>query len=130
MYLKRSCCCYSLQHGAIVIGITVMVASAVALMTEVGMIAEWEDIKESLRDPRMQQCKSLTNPVISGFKKLYGTPIYTLVLNHTNQHFKLLKWSYTNEGILKREHQQLFWIALNFYSFSTINGWLFLVFPF
>jgi hypothetical protein len=88
MYLKRSCCCYSLQHGAIVIGITVMVASAVALMTEVGMIAEWEDIKESLRDPRMQQCKSLTNPVISGFKKLYSTPIYTLVLNHTNQHFK------------------------------------------
>jgi hypothetical protein len=55
-------------------------------MTEVGMIAEWEDIKESLRDPRMQQCKSLTNPVIS--YKLYGTPIYTLVLNHTNQHFK------------------------------------------
>lgn len=57
MYLKRSCCCYSLQHGAIMIGITVMVASAVALLTEIGMIAEWEDIKDSLKDPRMQRCK-------------------------------------------------------------------------
>ncbi len=57
MFLKKSFCCYSLQHGAIVIGIAVMVASAVALLTEVGMIAEWEDIKESLKDPRMRQCK-------------------------------------------------------------------------
>ena len=40
-----------------IIGIAVMVASAVALLTEVGMIAEWEDIKESLKDPRMRQCK-------------------------------------------------------------------------
>jgi hypothetical protein len=69
MRLKRSCCCYSLQHGAIVIGITVMVASAVALLTEIGMIAEWEDIKESLKDPRMQRCefraRSFCQPDIS-----------------------------------------------------------------
>ena len=57
MILKKSCCCYSLQHGAIVIGIAVMVSSAIALLTEVGMIAEWEDIKESIKDPKMQQCK-------------------------------------------------------------------------
>ena len=57
MILKKSCCCYSLQHGAIVIGIAVMVSSAIALLTEVGMIAEWENIKESIKDPKMQQCK-------------------------------------------------------------------------
>ena len=39
------------------IGIAVMVSSAIALLTEVGMIAEWENIKESIKDPKMQQCK-------------------------------------------------------------------------
>jgi hypothetical protein len=57
MYLKRSCCCYSLPHGAIIIGIAVMVCSAVGLLTEIGMIAEWQDIKESLKNPKMQQCE-------------------------------------------------------------------------
>jgi hypothetical protein len=40
-----------------VIGIAVMVSSAIALITEVGMIGEWKHIKESIRDPTMQQCK-------------------------------------------------------------------------
>ena len=57
MILKKSFCCYSLQHGAIVIGIAVMVSSAIALIAEVGMIAEWEDIKESIKNPKMQQCE-------------------------------------------------------------------------
>lgn len=61
MRLKKGCCCYSLQDGAIIIGITFMMASSVALLMEVGLIAEWEDVKLSLHDKRMRQ---FTFPVL------------------------------------------------------------------
>ena len=52
MFLKKSCCCYSLQHGTVIIGITFMISSAVALLLEIGLIAEWADIKDYVEDDR------------------------------------------------------------------------------
>ena len=53
----KSCFCYSLQNGAVIIGIIFMLSSAVALLLEIGMLAEWDDIKLNFKDVRMQKCK-------------------------------------------------------------------------
>ena len=42
--LARSCCCYALDHGTVIIGIVSMLASTVAVLLEIGLIAEWPDI--------------------------------------------------------------------------------------
>ena len=42
--LRRSFCCYSLDHGTVIIGIVFMLASTVAVLLEIGLIAEWPDI--------------------------------------------------------------------------------------
>ena len=52
---NKSCCCYSLEHGAIIIGITFMISSSVALLCEIGMLAEWNDIKHNFNDKRMRK---------------------------------------------------------------------------
>lgn len=61
MILKKSCFCYSLRHGAVVIGISVVVSSAVSLLALIGMIAEWKDIRESFKDERMRERKKNCN---------------------------------------------------------------------
>lgn len=55
---RKSCCCYSLQHGTVVIGIVFMVGSAVALLMEVGLIGEWRDIKLQMEDEKHIECKN------------------------------------------------------------------------
>ena len=57
--LKKSCCCYSLQHGAVIIGITFMITSAVLVLMEVGLLAEWTDVQKSFRDLKSRQCKTI-----------------------------------------------------------------------
>lgn len=47
---NRSCCCYSLRDGAIIIGITFMISSVVALLLEIGLIVEWSDIKDHMNE--------------------------------------------------------------------------------
>ena len=54
----RSCFCYSLEHGAVIIGILSMMSSAVLLLAEVAMLAEWEDIQKNFKDERMKRCKN------------------------------------------------------------------------
>ena len=43
-----------LEHGAVVIGITCVISSGVALILEIGMIADWDDIKLNFKDRRMR----------------------------------------------------------------------------
>ena len=51
--LETCCRCYSLRHGSIVIGIAFMISSAVVLLMEVGIIAEWADVQDRIHDAKM-----------------------------------------------------------------------------
>ena len=52
---NKSCCCYSLEHGAVIIGITFMVSTSVALLCNIGLLAEWDAIKVNFKDKRMRK---------------------------------------------------------------------------
>ena len=54
---SKSCLCYSLEHGAVIIGITFMMSSAIALLAEVGLILQWNDMKIHFKNDKMKQCK-------------------------------------------------------------------------
>ena len=54
---SKSCLCYSLEHGAVIIGITFMMSSAIALIAEVGMILQWNDMKIHFKNDTMKQCQ-------------------------------------------------------------------------
>lgn len=54
----RSCFCYSLEYGAVIIGIISMMSSAIGLLCEVGMLYEWDrGISDNFEDKRMKKCK-------------------------------------------------------------------------
>ena len=56
----RSCFCYSLEYGAVIIGIISMMSSAIGLLCEVGMLYEWDrGISENFEDKRMKKCRNL-----------------------------------------------------------------------
>ena len=67
----KSCLCYSLEHGAIIIGITFMLSSAIGLMLYVGMLLQWDEIKLNFNDKRMRQC-------MYNSKNLLNKPKYEL----------------------------------------------------
>ena len=43
--LQKACCCYSLRHGTVVIGVGFLIASGIALLMEVALVVEWDDIQ-------------------------------------------------------------------------------------
>ncbi len=57
MFLKTCCFCESLRHGALVIGLFFMMASAVMVLLEVGLLAEWADVQTHIVNERMRECK-------------------------------------------------------------------------
>ena len=59
--MAKGCCCYSLRHGTVIIGITFMIASSVALLMEVALIAEWQDIRLRHRDWETEHSKEASS---------------------------------------------------------------------
>ena len=54
---SKSCLCYSMENGAVIIGITFMMSSAIALILEFGLIFQWNDMKIHFKNDTMRQCK-------------------------------------------------------------------------
>ena len=54
---SKSCLCYSMENGAVIIGITFMMSSAIALILEFGLILQWNDMKIHFKNDTMRQCK-------------------------------------------------------------------------
>ena len=54
---NKSCLCYSVETGAVIIGITFMVSTTVAILLYCGMILDWDEMKLNFKDKRMRNCK-------------------------------------------------------------------------
>ena len=46
-----------MENGAVIIGITFMMSSAIALILEFGLIFQWNDMKIHFKNDTMRQCK-------------------------------------------------------------------------
>jgi len=96
MILKKSCFCYSLRHGAVVIGISVVMSSAISLLAFIGMIAEWKDIRLQFKDERMRERKILVllshieETKVSFFSVVYPMLIISSVLSSVYLVFSVL----------------------------------------
>lgn len=90
----RSCFCYSLEHGAVIIGITFLISSGVALLAEIGMLVEWHDIQNNFKDERM---RAFVHPFL----------IVAIALSSVYLIFSLLLLKGINKG---NRHQVLPWI--------------------
>jgi len=95
---SKSCCCYSLEHGAVIIGITFMIGTSVALLANIGLLAEWDAIKSSFKDKRMQK---FVHPFL----------IISMVLNGVYLIFSILLLKGIKTGL---KHHIWPWIAWSF----------------
>ncbi|TRY62175.1 hypothetical protein TCAL_16242 [Tigriopus californicus] len=84
IHFSRSCCCYSPRDGAIIIGITFMICSTVALLLEIGLIVEWSDIKDNMNE----HLRHFTYPLI----------LVSFVLSFTSLIFSILLLSGVKRG--------------------------------
>ena len=95
---SKSCCCYSLEHGAVIIGITFMIGTSVALLCNIGLLAEWDAIKSSFKDKRMQK---FVHPFL----------IISMVLNGVYLIFSILLLNGIKKGF---KHHIWPWVAWSF----------------
>ena len=64
MFFRKCCLCFSLRHGSLVVGLFFMMASAVAVLAEAGLLAEWADVQTQIVNERMRNCDRTTTRLI------------------------------------------------------------------
>lgn len=79
--LKKSCCCYSLEYGAVVIGITFFIINSVGFLMQVALLAEWEDVKDSISDPGPIRHATLTYLIVMAVLSFFYV-IFSILLLH------------------------------------------------
>ena len=118
----RSCFCYSLENGAVIIGIIFMISSAVALLMEIGMLAEWKDVQLSFKDERMRKfvhpfliVSIALSLVYLIFSILLLKGIQQVISNFYSYFFITLKWILTISKLCT--------LKILFYYFRHFDNW-------